>query len=83
MKSFIFKFFLFEDFCLEDFTQSREDKTIWSERPRYTPYQVVFWQESLPPVELAMESWRVVDWLRAERAGKKRAELVALRARPL
>ena len=36
MNSFIFKFFLFEDFCLEDFTRSREDKTIWSERPRYT-----------------------------------------------
>ena len=36
MNSFIFKFFLFEDFCLEDFTQSREDKTIWSQRPRYT-----------------------------------------------
>ena len=38
MNSFIFKFFLFEDFCLEDFTRSREDKTIWSERPRYTEY---------------------------------------------
>ena len=36
MNSFIFKFFLFEDFCLEDFTRSREDKTIWSERPCYT-----------------------------------------------
>ena len=36
MNSFIFKFFPFEDFCLEDFTRSREDKTIWSERPRYT-----------------------------------------------
>ena len=35
MNSFIFKFFLFEDFYLEDFTRSREDKTIWSERPRY------------------------------------------------
>ena len=35
MNSFIFKFFLLEDFCLEDFTRSREDKTIWSERPRY------------------------------------------------
>ena len=33
---FIFKFFLFEDFCLEDFTRSREDKTIWSECPRYS-----------------------------------------------
>ena len=36
MNAFIFKFFLFEDFCLEDFTRSREDKTIWSERPRYS-----------------------------------------------
>ena len=30
-----------------------------------------------------MESWRVVDWLRVERAGNKRAELLALRARQL
>ena len=26
--------FSLQDFCLEDFTQSREDMTIWSERPR-------------------------------------------------
>ena len=45
MNSFIFKFFLFEDFCLEDFTRSREDKTIWSERPRYTypPHLLYTW----------------------------------------
>ena len=30
-----------------------------------------------------MESWRVVDWLRVERAGNKRAELLALGARQL
>ena len=30
-----------------------------------------------------MESWRVVNWLRLERAGNKRAELLALRARQL
>ena len=33
-----------------------------------TPYQVVFGQECLLPVEIAMETWRVVDWLRVERA---------------
>ena len=48
-----------------------------------TPYRVVFGQECLLPVEIAMESWRVVDWLRVERAGNKRAELLALRARQL
>ena len=45
-----------------------------------TPYQVVLGQECLLPVEIAMETWRVVDWLRVERAGNKRAELLALRA---
>ena len=48
-----------------------------------TPYRVVFGQECLLPVEIAMESWRVVDWLRMERAENKRAELLALRARQL
>ena len=48
-----------------------------------TPYQVVFGQQCLLPVEIPMESWRVVDWLRVERAGNKRAELLALRARQL
>ena len=48
-----------------------------------TPYRVVFGQECLLPVEIAMESWRVVDWLRVERAWNKRAELLALRARQL
>ena len=46
MNSFIFKFFLFEDFCLEDFTWSREDKTIWSERPHYriSPPSTLAWR---------------------------------------
>ena len=48
-----------------------------------TPYRVVFGQACLLPVEIAMESWCVVDWLRVERAGNKRAELLALRARQL
>ena len=30
-----------------------------------------------------MESWCVVDWLRVERVGNKRVELLALRARQL
>ena len=47
------------------------------------PYRVVFGQECLLPVEIAMESWRVVDWLRVEGAANKRAELLALRARQL
>ena len=48
-----------------------------------TPYRVAFGQECLLPVEIAMESWRVVDWLHVQRAGNKRAELLALRARQL
>ena len=48
-----------------------------------TPYRVVFGQGCLLPVEIAMESWSVVDWLRVERAGNRRAELLALRARQL
>ena len=48
-----------------------------------TPYRVLFGQECLLPVEIAMESWRVVDWLHVERAGNKRAQLLALRARQL
>ena len=48
-----------------------------------TTYQVLFGQECLLPVEIAMESWRVVDWLPLERAGNRRAELLALRARQL
>ena len=47
------------------------------------PYRVIFGQECLLPVDIAMESWRVVDWLRVERAGNKRAELLALHARQL
>ena len=48
-----------------------------------TPYQVVFGQDSLLPVEIAMKSWRVVDWLHVDRAGNRRAELLVLRARQL
>ena len=48
-----------------------------------TPYRVVFGQKCLLPVQIAMESWRVVDWLHVERAANKRAELLALRARQL
>ena len=48
-----------------------------------TPYRVVFGQECLLLVEIAMESWRLVDWLPVERAGNKRAELLALHARQL
>ena len=48
-----------------------------------TPYRVIFRQEYLLLVEIAMESWCVVDWLRVESAGNKRAELLALRARQL
>ena len=48
-----------------------------------TPYRVVFGQECLLPVKIAMESWRVVDWSRVERAGNKRGELLSLRASQL
>ena len=48
-----------------------------------TPYRVVFGQACLLPVEIAIESWRMVDWLRVERAGNKRAEMLAQRARQL
>ena len=34
-------------------------------------------------MEIAIESWPVVIWLRVERAGNKRVELLALRARRL
>src|SRR5437588_3793274 len=48
-----------------------------------TPFRVVFGQECLLPVELATESWRVVEWRTVERADNPRAELLALRARQL
>ena len=32
-----------------------------------TIYRVVFGRESFPPMEIAMQSWCVVDWLRVER----------------
>ena len=48
-----------------------------------TPYRVIFGQECLLLVEIAMESWPVLDSLCVERAGNKRAELLVLRARQL
>ena len=59
------------------------DRITFRKSTGMTPYRVVFGQECLLPVDIAMESWRVVDWLRVERAGNKRAELLALRARQL
>ena len=47
------------------------------------PCRVVFGQKCLLPVEIAMENWPMVDWLGVERAGNKRVELAALRARQL
>ena len=60
MNSFIFKFFLFEDFCLEDFTRSREDKTIWSERPRYTMFNDLMIHQ-LPGVLLTFNAVNTAD----------------------
>ena len=48
-----------------------------------TPFRVVFGQECVLPVEMAVESWQVVEWRRVARAAKPRAELLALRARQL
>ena len=48
-----------------------------------TPHRVIFEQDSLLLGKIAMESRRVVDLLRLDRAGNKRAELLALRARQL
>ena len=47
------------------------------------PCRVVFGQKCLLPVDIAMENWPMVDWLGVERAGNKRVELAALRARQL
>lgn len=48
-----------------------------------TLYQVLSGHECLLLVAIAMESWRVGDWLHVERAGNKSMELLALRARQL
>lgn len=48
-----------------------------------TPFRVVFGQECVLPVELAMESWRVVEWWRVEKAENPRSELLVQRARQL
>lgn len=48
-----------------------------------TLYLVVFAQERLLPVEIVMDSWCVVDWLRVERPGNKSVGLLALLARQL
>ena len=39
-----------------------------------TPYRVVFGQACSLTVEIAIESWRVVDWLLMERMGNKTSE---------
>jgi hypothetical protein len=48
-----------------------------------TPFRLVFAQECLLPVELSLESWRVLEREKMETAEKPRAQLLALRARPL
>ena len=53
MNPFIFTFFLFEDFCLKDFTRSREEKPIWSERPRYN---------QISPEGISMSTESVKNW---------------------
>ena len=44
------------------------------------PYGVLFGQECLLSVAIAMKSWRVVDWLYVERAGNKIVVVLSLRA---
>ena len=48
-----------------------------------SPYRLAFGQECLLPVDLAEETWGVLDWKAVERAENGRAELLALRARQL
>ena len=61
----------------------------WADRitvrkfPGMTPYPVIFRQECLLLVKIMTESWHVVDWLRMEKAGNKRTELLALHTRQL
>ena len=48
-----------------------------------TPFRVVFGQQCVLPVEMAVESWQVVEWRCVARAANPRAELLVLRARQL
>src|SRR5205807_8510275 len=48
-----------------------------------SPYRLAFGQECLLPVDLAEETWGVLNWKVVERAENGRAELLALRARQL
>lgn len=48
-----------------------------------TPFRLVFAQECLLPVDLALETWRIVDWESIADAENPRAELLALQARQL
>ena len=48
-----------------------------------TPYLVVFGQACCLQVEITIESWCVVDWLRVDRTGNKRAVFLLLHARQL
>ena len=48
-----------------------------------SPYRLAFGQECLLPVDLAEETWGVLDWKAVERAENGRAELLALRVRQL
>lgn len=48
-----------------------------------TPYRVIFAQECLLPVELSIESWRVLEWELVAGSDNPRGQLLALRARQL
>ena len=48
-----------------------------------TSFRVVFCQECVLSVEMAVESWQVVEWRRVARAANPRSELLALGARQL
>ena len=61
-------------------TVSLADRIMVRKSTGMTPYRVIFGQESFLSVEITMESWRLVDWLRVERAGNKRVGLLVLRA---
>jgi hypothetical protein len=48
-----------------------------------TPFRIVFGQECLLPVELSLESWRVLELESVEASANPRAQLIALRTRQL
>ena len=48
-----------------------------------SPYRLAFGPECLLPVDLAEETWGVLDWQAVDTSEKGRAELLALRARQL